>query len=204
MKKYLWINRFVKQKVQPPEKHLHLKALYLKGFIDGKPLTKMLVHGGATVNLMLYFIFRKLGKRIEDLCPTTNMRLTDFSGNISVTKGVICVELIVGSKSLPTTFFVVDAKSTYSLLLGRDWIHVSCCIPSTMHQSLIQWIGDDVEIVPANSSVSISYAGIDEWNFEGMECFPEKVYEGDVIKVFDDNQQRIQAIGSQSFNCWIL
>jgi hypothetical protein len=26
---------------EKPEKHLHLKALYLKGFIDGKPLTKM-------------------------------------------------------------------------------------------------------------------------------------------------------------------
>jgi hypothetical protein len=40
-----------------------------------------------------------------------------ISGNISVTKGAICVELTVGSRSLPTTFFVVDAKGTYSLLL---------------------------------------------------------------------------------------
>jgi hypothetical protein len=128
------------------------------------------------------------------------MRLTDFSDNISVTKGAICVELTVGSKSLSTNFFVVDAKGTYSLLLGRDWIHTICCVPSTMHQSLIQWIGDDVEVVPANSSVSISYAGIDEWNFEGMECFSRKVCEGDVIKVFDDNQQPIQAVGSESFN----
>jgi hypothetical protein len=50
----------------------------------------MLVDGGATVNLMLYSIFRKLGKSAEDLCPT-NMGLIDFSGNISVTKGVVCV-----------------------------------------------------------------------------------------------------------------
>ena len=62
------------------------------------------------------------------------------------------------------------------------------------------WIGDDVEVVPANSSISISYAGIDEWNFEGMESFSGKVYEGYVIKVFDNNQQPIEAVGSQSFN----
>jgi hypothetical protein len=65
---------------------------------------------------------------------------------------------------------------------------------------LIQWIGDDVELVPADSSVSISYVGTYEWNFEGMECFSRKVYEGDAIKVFDDNQQPIQAVGSLSFN----
>ena len=127
----------------------------------------MLVDGGAAVNLMLYSTFRKLGREIEDMC-STDMRLTDFSGNISATKCAICVELTVGHKSLPTTFFVVDAKGTYSLLLGRDWIHANCCIASTMHESFIQWIGDDVEVVLADSSVSISYAGTDEWNFEGM------------------------------------
>jgi len=135
--------------------------LYLKGFIDGKPLTKMLVDGGVAVNLMPYSTFRKLGKRTKDLYPT-DMRLTDFSGNISVTKGAICVELTVGSKSFPTTFFVVDAEGTYSLLLGRHWIYANCCIPSTMFQSLIQWIRDDVEVVSADSSVSISCAGTDE------------------------------------------
>ena len=43
-------------------KHWHLKALYVKGFIDGKPMNKMLVDGGASVNLMPYTTFRKLGK----------------------------------------------------------------------------------------------------------------------------------------------
>jgi hypothetical protein len=50
--------------------------------------------------------------------------------------------------------------------------------------------------IPVESSVSISYAKADEWNFEGMECLSRKVYEGDVIKVFDDDQQPIQADGS--------
>lgn len=170
-----------------------------KGFIDRKPLTKMLVDGGTAVNLMPYSTFRKLGKRVEDLCPT-DMRLTDFSGNISVTKGAIYVELTIGSNSLPSTFFVVDAKGTYSILLGRDWIHANCCILSTMHQSLIQWIGDTVEIVPADSSVSIAHVGTDEWNFEGVECFSRKTHEGDVIKVFKDGQQPIQGVGFESFN----
>ncbi|KAM2829308.1 hypothetical protein PS2_035002 [Malus domestica] len=33
-------------------------------------------------------------------------------------------------------FFVVDCTSTYGALLGRDWIHQSLAIPSTLHQQV--------------------------------------------------------------------
>ena len=42
------------------EKRQHLKALFLKGFVDGKPVTKMLVDEGAAVNIMSYAMLRKL------------------------------------------------------------------------------------------------------------------------------------------------
>jgi hypothetical protein len=119
-----------------PDKHQHLKALYMKGFVDGKPMSKMLVDGGASVNLMPYTTFRKLGKGPEDLIKT-DMMLKDFGGNVSKTRGAINVELTIGSKTLLTTFFVIDEKGLYSLLLGRDWIHANCCVLSTMHQCLI-------------------------------------------------------------------
>jgi hypothetical protein len=194
-----WIYQVQSATFEKLERYLDLKALYLKGFIDGKPMTKMLVDGGAAVNLMPYITFKKLSKKPEDLC-SIDMRLTDFSGKASMTKGAICVELTIGSKSLPNTFFVIDAKGSYIILLGRDWIHANCCTPSTMHQSLIQWIGDTVEVVPGDSSVSVAYVSLDEWNFEGVEYFSRKIHEEeDIIKVFDDDQQPIQAIGSKSF-----
>jgi hypothetical protein len=121
--------------IDKPSQHRHLKALYMKGFMDGKLMTKMLVDGGAAVNLMSYTTFRKLGKGLEDLLET-DMMLKDFGGNASKTHGAICVKLTIGSKTLPTTFFIIDGKGTYSLLLGHDWIHANCCIPSTMHQYL--------------------------------------------------------------------
>ena len=58
-------------------KHRHLKALYVKGFIDGKPMSKMLVDGDASVNLMSYTTFCKLGKEPGDLIET-DMMLKDF------------------------------------------------------------------------------------------------------------------------------
>jgi hypothetical protein len=72
-----------------PVKHRHLKALYVRGFVDGKPISKMLVDGGASVNLMPYTTSRKLGKGPEDLIET-DMMLKDFGGNASKTRGNKC------------------------------------------------------------------------------------------------------------------
>ena len=95
-------------------------------------MTNMLIDGGVAINLMPYETFKKLGLREEDLVQT-NMMLTDFKGDVSPALGVICVDLMIGSKTLPTTFFVINGKGSYSTLLGRDWIHPNCCIPSTMY-----------------------------------------------------------------------
>jgi hypothetical protein len=110
----------------------------MKGFVDGKLMTKMLVDGGVAINLMPYTTFYKLGKGPEDLLET-DMILKDFGGNASKTQGVVNIELMIGSKTLPTTFFIIDGKGTYIILLGHDWIHANCYIRSTMHQCLIQW-----------------------------------------------------------------
>ena len=64
-----------------PVKHRHLKALYMKGFVDGKPMNK-----GASINLMHYTTFCKLGKGPGDLLET-DMMLRDFRGNTSKIQG---------------------------------------------------------------------------------------------------------------------
>jgi hypothetical protein len=45
----------------------HLKPLYICGHLDGTPMARMLVDGGAAVNVMPYSTFKKLGKdRCQD------------------------------------------------------------------------------------------------------------------------------------------
>jgi hypothetical protein len=46
---------------KPEESSEHLKPLYIRGHIDGKPISRILIDGGATVNLMSYSIFKNLG-----------------------------------------------------------------------------------------------------------------------------------------------
>jgi hypothetical protein len=102
-----------------PAKNRHMRPLYLRGYVNGKPLTKMFVDGGAAVNVMPYTTFRKLDMGPGDLTPTSIV-LNYFAGNPSDTKGYVHMDLMIRSKTLLTTFFVIEGKGAYSLLLGRD------------------------------------------------------------------------------------
>jgi hypothetical protein len=52
-------------------------------------------------------------------------------------RGIVSMELIVGSKSLTTTFFIVELQGNYSVILGCDRMHANYCVPSTLHPFLI-------------------------------------------------------------------
>ena len=88
--------------------------------------------------------------------------------------GVLNADLTVGSKTIPTSFFVTNRQAAYTTLLGRDWIHANCCIPSTMHQCLIEWDGDEVEMVPANNSHEVSLVDMDMWDADGQQPLSRK------------------------------
>jgi hypothetical protein len=172
----------------------HLKALFVNGRVDGQPVSKILIDGGAAINIMSYVMYRKLGKGDQDLTKT-DMMLKDFEGNVSPAKGAVCVELTIGSKTLPTTFFVINGKDAYNLLLGRDWIHANCCVPSTMHQCLIQWVGDKIEVVPSDSSYIIASA--ESNTYERTRCISGEAWEKEFLKVADYKILPIQAVGSE-------
>jgi hypothetical protein len=163
---------------KPREKNYkHLMALYLKGYIKGHPVNKMLVDTSAAINIMPYLVLRRLGRSAEDLIKT-NVTLSDFNGQASEAQGVLNVDLTVGSKTVLTSFFIVNSKSTYTVLLGRDWIHANYCIPSTMHQCLIQWNDDEVEVVHADDSIEILLAAMSVWDAEDQELISGISLEG--------------------------
>jgi hypothetical protein len=86
-------------------------------------------------------------------------------------KGVTSVELTIGTKTLAAAFFVADVEGNYSLILGRDWINANQCVPSMLHQMLLQWVGDDVEQVYADASACIAMADAPLlWTYETATC----------------------------------
>ena len=67
-----------------------------------------------------------------------------------------------------------------------------------MHQCLIQWHGDNVELVYADDSMSIATVDPMYWELEDFECFSGRRWEGGFITINDEGQQSIQAVGSES------
>jgi hypothetical protein len=181
---------------KPREKNYkHLKTLYLKGYINGHLVNKMLVDTGAAVNVMPYSVLRRLGHSVENLIKT-NVTLSDFNGQASEAKGVLNMDLTVGSKTIPTSFFIVSSKSTYTILHGRDWIHANCCIPSTMHQCLIQRDGDEVEVVHADDSIEISLATMSVWDAEDQESISWISLEGcDHVEAIKNGMRLVLSTG---------
>jgi hypothetical protein len=142
---------------KPKNLGVHMKPLFIRGHLDGTSIEHMLIDGGASINILPLSLFKKLG-HVEGDLTHTNLGLSGFAGNPPEAKGIICKELTVGSKNVPAAFFVVDMKGCYNVLLERDWMHTNECVPSTLHQCVIQWIGDEVEVVQADKEVCIAMA----------------------------------------------
>jgi hypothetical protein len=92
------------------------------------------------------------------------------SDSLIEAKGVMFVELTIGTKTLVGAFFVTKVDENYSIL-DRDWIHANQCIPSTLHQMLLQWVGDELEKVHADASACIALADAPVlWTYETTMC----------------------------------
>lgn len=86
------------------------------------------------------------GKKPFELVPTSAL-VYDFSSRSTKEEGVLPLNVRVGSKTSYIVFFVIDTNTRYLVLLGRDWIHANYYIPSTLHQVIILWNGDKMELV---------------------------------------------------------
>jgi hypothetical protein len=85
-------------------------------------------------------------------------------------KGITSMELTVGSKMIPTAFFIAEVQGNYNAILGRDWIHANHCVPSTLHQFLIQLVGEEVEIVHADVLACVATADSSSWSHYDIKC----------------------------------
>ena len=69
--------------------------------------------------MMPIITLKKLGKSKVDLI-SINMKMTNFIKETTDAIRAIVANITVGSKNFSSTFFVIDARPTYSILLGRD------------------------------------------------------------------------------------
>ncbi|CAL8117103.1 unnamed protein product [Prunus armeniaca] len=85
-----------------PTKELanHLRPLFITANFGGIPIPKVMVDGGAAVNLLPYRLLIKMGRTEKDLIPT-RLTVTNFSRGITKTHGILDVD--VKTPLLPLT-----------------------------------------------------------------------------------------------------
>jgi hypothetical protein len=88
----------------------------------------------------------------------TNLMLNNMGGNPMKARGIVSMELTIGSKLLATTFFIIEMHGNNSVILGHYWIYANHCIPSTLHQFLMQLTDIEIEVVHAFASAYMALA----------------------------------------------
>jgi len=63
-----------------------------------------------------------LGITVEELSKSRTM-MQGFNLESQCAIGMIRVELIMGDLTTSSILYVIDAKTSYRLLLGRPWLH---------------------------------------------------------------------------------
>ena len=97
----------------------HIKPLYVRAHLNGRPISKVLIDNGSTVNVMTLRMLRALGRSISDLIET-EVVVSAFTEEISKTLGILHIHITIGGKTALSTFFVMDSIANYNILLGRD------------------------------------------------------------------------------------
>lgn len=68
------------------------------------------------------------------LLSPTQTTIFGFNSNGTQPLGKIRLKCQIDNLKIKVTCYVVDAKTSYNLLLGRTWIHHNVIVPSTLHQ----------------------------------------------------------------------
>jgi len=121
----------------------HLKPFFIQAKVDEVNVNKVLVDGGAVVNLMPQPLLKMIGKTDKDLKPH-NVILSNYEGKAEHSLGDLQVSLTMGTVIRPTLFMVVLSKANFNLLLGREWIHGIGVVPSSTHQRISIWRYDGI------------------------------------------------------------
>ena len=114
----------------------HIKPLYVRAHLNGRPISKVLIDNGSTLNVMPLRMLRAPGRSISDLIETKVVGFS-FIEEVSKTLGILPIYFTIGSKTALSAFFVIDSTTNYNILLGRDWIHANWCVLSSLYQFLL-------------------------------------------------------------------
>ena len=113
----------------------HNQPLYVKGMVRDAWLSRILLDNESTISLLPYKTLKVMGMKSKQLSPS-NLTIQNFNQVGQRAMGTISLKVEIGELYSKALFHVIDADSSYNVLLGRPWIHTYGIIGSTLHQCL--------------------------------------------------------------------
>ncbi|KAH0781203.1 hypothetical protein KY290_000801 [Solanum tuberosum] len=114
---------------------LHNRPLFMVGFACEKRVNKILVDGRSGINIIPIRTMKELGLSTTDVTESRLM-IQGFNQGGKRAIGVVKIDLTIKELQSSVWLHVIDAKTSYTILLGRSWVHENKVIPSTYHQCL--------------------------------------------------------------------
>ena len=110
--------------------------LVIRAVVANKTIHQVLVDNGSSADIIFASAFDRMGIRREKLEPVST-HLREFSGEKVLPLGSIQLVLTLGDPSCQATtvvkFLIVDAPSSYNMLLDRPSLNAIKAIPSAYH-----------------------------------------------------------------------
>jgi len=132
----------------------HNKPLYITVRCKDCIIRKVLVDNGSALNVLPKHILKEM------LIDESHMKLSTmmaraYDGSPRPIIRTLEVELYVGPQMFLVTLQVMDIHPSYSMLLGRPWIHAAGAIASSLHQCLKYIMNGMLVTVKAEETVSM-------------------------------------------------
>ncbi|KAL0294903.1 UNVERIFIED_CONTAM: hypothetical protein Sradi_6862400 [Sesamum radiatum] len=111
----------------------HNRPLFVAGYVREQKVNRILIDGGSRVNILPLRIFKELEIPIDEL-SNSRLMIQGFNQGGQRAVGIIRMQLTMEDMVSTALFHVIDAKTSYNMLLGRPWLHENAVVPSTWHQ----------------------------------------------------------------------
>ncbi|XP_016501455.2 uncharacterized protein LOC107819815 [Nicotiana tabacum] len=113
------------------------------GFVREQRISRILIDDGSGVNILPIRTIKELDIPMDELCESRLM-IQGFNQGGQRAIGAIKLEINMGDLHSSAWMHVIDAKTSYNILLGRPWIYENKVVSSTYHQCL-KYCEDGVE-----------------------------------------------------------
>ena len=192
--------------------HPHDDPLVIRAVVANKTIHRVLVDNGSSADIIFASAFDKMGIGKEKI-EAVNTHLQEFSNEKVLSLGSIQLVLTLRDAPCEATmvvrFLVVDALSTYNMLLGIPSLNVIKVIPSAYHMMIkfsttsgVGMVRGDQRVARECYSASMKQKAVDNIYLNELEMReevntrPEPSEELEPVSL-DDNPEHLAYIGSE-------